>query len=447
MPTPGGQINQLPTPHAAMRRLGDAIVSIAWSVRARRALLASALALTIAAGALPDPAAAEGSNPPTVFVAETGHTTDRLFLDAWRAQQTLFGDPITEEFHAASGFVASGDDSRVVQYYENVALVYVPDAANGNPVQTLALGTEALRAQLDGRPSTALQRADRRTACGPDADECLTFAETGHTLRGALRDYWEANDGMHWLGQPITEPFRAADGSAIQYFEHAALRQTAHAIAPLPLGRMLAQQHDLDIAPIERPQDVPVYEATLFTKPADPVEPERPTTGKSKDATSTPTPTEEAPIVETAPAPQVLQVGWPVGTAGPGPQQGAWKEIVVSISQQSAWVYENGDLVASTFVSTGTGNVPETITPPGMYSILTKYDVQTMEGVIAGEEYKVPDVPDVMYFDNLGNALHGAYWHNNFGTPMSHGCINLPLDFAAWLYGWAPIGTAVTVVS
>ena len=48
-----------------------------------------------------------------------------------------------------------------------------------------------------------------------------------------------------------------------------------------------------------------------------------------------------------------------------------------------------------------------------------------------------------MYFDYDAEALHGAYWHNNFGTPMSHGCVNLPLDFATWLFDWAPLGTLV----
>jgi lipoprotein-anchoring transpeptidase ErfK/SrfK len=86
-------------------------------------------------------------------------------------------------------------------------------------------------------------------------------------------------------------------------------------------------------------------------------------------------------------------------------------------------------------------------TPIGYWSILSKYDVQTMEGTISNEYYRVENVPNVMYFDNLGNALHGAYWHNNFGTPMSHGCVNLPLDVAAFLYGWAPIGTPVTVIA
>jgi lipoprotein-anchoring transpeptidase ErfK/SrfK len=52
----------------------------------------------------------------------------------------------------------------------------------------------------------------------------------------------------------------------------------------------------------------------------------------------------------------------------------------------------------------------------------------------------------VLYFTASGHALHGTYWHNNFGMPMSHGCVNLPLDVAAWLYDWAPIGTRVLII-
>jgi lipoprotein-anchoring transpeptidase ErfK/SrfK len=97
-------------------------------------------------------------------------------------------------------------------------------------------------------------------------------------------------------------------------------------------------------------------------------------------------------------------------------------------------------------VSTGTAETEAVTTPVGYWSVLTKYDSQTMEGTISGEYYRVPDVPYVMYFDNLGNALHGTYWHNNFGHPMSHGCVNLPMDVAAFLYSWTDIGTAVTVI-
>jgi hypothetical protein len=85
-------------------------------------------------------------------------------------------------------------------------------------------------------------------------------------------------------------------------------------------------------------------------------------------------------------------------------------------------------------------------TPTGLYYVNTKIDSQTMEGVLGGEYYNVPDVPYVMYFTDRGHAIHGAYWHNNFGSVMSHGCINLPLDVAAWMYSWAPMGMAVLII-
>jgi lipoprotein-anchoring transpeptidase ErfK/SrfK len=67
-------------------------------------------------------------------------------------------------------------------------------------------------------------------------------------------------------------------------------------------------------------------------------------------------------------------------------------------------------------------------------------------GTEVGETaYTVEDVPNVMYFNLDAEALHGAYWHNNFGNKMSHGCVNLPLYYATWLYGWAPLGTEVWV--
>ncbi len=121
----------------------------------------------------------------------------------------------------------------------------------------------------------------------------------------------------------------------------------------------------------------------------------------------------------------------------------AQKSIVVSISQQVLWAYKGDKVVMSSYVSTGKAGFA---TPIGSYAVLTKIPSQTMEGVIGGEYYNVPDVPSVLYFTNQGHALHGTYWHSNFGTPMSHGCVNLPLDVAAWLYDWAPVGTPVLIV-
>ena len=129
--------------------------------------------------------------------------------------------------------------------------------------------------------------------------------------------------------------------------------------------------------------------------------------------------------------------------AAPAPPAGYAQSIVVSLSRQILWAYEGPTVVLRTAVSTGK---PGFETPTGLFAINSKLESQTMAGVIGGESYNVPDVPWVMYFTDVGHALHGTYWHANFGVPMSHGCVNLPVDTAAWLYGWAPIGTPVQIV-
>ena len=131
---------------------------------------------------------------------------------------------------------------------------------------------------------------------------------------------------------------------------------------------------------------------------------------------------------------------------GPGRWQSGWNEVVVSLGAQRLWAYEGERSVLTTFVSTGTAETPEVVTPVGQFRILVKLPMETMIGTANGEPYRVEDVPYVMYFTDEGHALHGTYWHNNFGTPMSHGCVNLPLDVAEWMYRWAPEGTGVTVI-
>ncbi|CAA9577916.1 MAG: hypothetical protein AVDCRST_MAG59-4353 [uncultured Thermomicrobiales bacterium] len=135
-----------------------------------------------------------------------------------------------------------------------------------------------------------------------------------------------------------------------------------------------------------------------------------------------------------------------VAYPGPGRQQAGDREVVVSLAQQRLWAYEGEAAILSTLVSTGTAETWETSTPIGQWRISVKLPVETMEGTVSGEAYRVEDVPDVMYFTDEGHALHGTYWHQNFGAPMSHGCVNLPLDVSGWMFGWAPEGTAVTVV-
>lgn len=118
------------------------------------------------------------------------------------------------------------------------------------------------------------------------------------------------------------------------------------------------------------------------------------------------------------------------------PADGArWIEVNLTNQTLTAW---QGDVaVLHTSVSTGTYRTP---TVTGRYAINTKYSSQRM----TGPGYDLPGVPWVMYFYS-GYAIHGAYWHNNFGTPMSHGCVNMRPGEAEMLYSWADYGTEVYV--
>jgi lipoprotein-anchoring transpeptidase ErfK/SrfK len=111
--------------------------------------------------------------------------------------------------------------------------------------------------------------------------------------------------------------------------------------------------------------------------------------------------------------------------------------IDVDLSEQRTYAYEGDQLVASFLVSTGTWQTPTVV---GQYRIYVKYRYADM----SGPGYYLPDVPYVMYFYK-GYGLHGTYWHNNFGTPMSHGCVNLPTNDAGWLFDFASVGTVVNV--
>jgi lipoprotein-anchoring transpeptidase ErfK/SrfK len=116
-----------------------------------------------------------------------------------------------------------------------------------------------------------------------------------------------------------------------------------------------------------------------------------------------------------------------------GSSAGRW--IDVNLRTQRLTAYQGSKPVFSTLVSTG---LPRTPTVVGRFKIYTKLSSTRMRG----PGYDLPNVPYTMYFYK-GYGLHGTYWHNNFGHPMSHGCVNLRTSDAAWLFSWASIGTPV----
>ncbi len=111
--------------------------------------------------------------------------------------------------------------------------------------------------------------------------------------------------------------------------------------------------------------------------------------------------------------------------------------IDVDLSEQRLYAYEGDRLIRSFVVSTGTWKTP---TVTGRYKIWIKLRSAPM----SGPGYYLPDVPYIMYFYK-SYGIHGTYWHNNFGTPMSHGCINMSIPDAEWLYNFSAVGTVVNV--
>jgi lipoprotein-anchoring transpeptidase ErfK/SrfK len=199
----------------------------------------------------------------------------------------------------------------------------------------------------------------------------------------------------------------------VQLFRNGMLMEQDGAVLPAPLPQENPGRYGIDPAPAPK-VDLPVYSESLFVTNYNPY---------GVDTTTLP----------------------------------GRRSIVVSISDQTLTAYQGDQIVLQTLVSTG---IEPNHTEIGAFHVRMKFPVQDMTGFTSstgevlsvgttegdGIPYDVKDVPNVMYFDYDAEALHGAYWHNNFGNRMSHGCVNLPLDVAAFMYDWAPVGTAVTVI-
>lgn len=326
-------------------------------------------------------AAQQPDGPQTVYFSQTGQYLDNRygFLDYWRAngQVNRFGYPITD---------ALEEDGLQVQYFERARLEYHPEG-QGTPF--------AVQLGLLGREITAGQQFPVGTQMSG-----RTFPETGYTIFGKFLNYWNIWGGMATFGYPISESFVTTlpDGSsrAVQYFERARLeyrpenvpafyreRREANNTKNLMLneitigavGREVAQQRGYDTTPVARSPGVP----------------------------------------EWSPA------RWP-------------QRIDVNLTTQQLVAYEGDLAVLRAPISTGRDGF-ETV--QGTFRVYGKLLYDDMTGNLQGEEYDVRKVPYVMYFYQ-GYALHGTYWHDLFGTGVraSHGCVNLPMDKAQWLWEW-----------
>jgi len=130
-------------------------------------------------------------------------------------------------------------------------------------------------------------------------------------------------------------------------------------------------------------------------------------------------------------------------TARPkGVEEDRW--ISVNLFEQTMTAYENGELVFATAIASG---LRGWWTQPGLFQVYVKLDKTNMSGSFEADRsdyYYLEDVPWVLYYDQA-RAIHGTYWHNNYGYQQSHGCVNLSPADAQWIFDWAEKGTYIHV--
>ena len=125
-----------------------------------------------------------------------------------------------------------------------------------------------------------------------------------------------------------------------------------------------------------------------------------------------------------------------------GVTTGRW--IEVNLEEQTLTVYSQSELVFATMIATG---LEPFWTKPGLFQIYEKKPIENMSGSFEADKsdyYYLQNVPWTMYYDQA-RALHGAYWHTNFGYQQSHGCINMSVGDARWLFDWSQVGDWVYV--
>ncbi len=122
------------------------------------------------------------------------------------------------------------------------------------------------------------------------------------------------------------------------------------------------------------------------------------------------------------------------------------QSIVVNITEQRLYAYEHGRIARTFLISSGTRKYPTPIAKTTVKKKIPKMDYRWNYGPNNPNNYFLPNVKyNLNILPHI--YIHYAYWHNNFGYRMSHGCINTGLEDAAWIYGWAEVGTPVETLN
>lgn len=363
-----------------------------------------------------------GQSESAVFVAATEHTLSGIMLDYWRANgsESVYGNPISEPYVGNDGYYQQAFECGIFRFLPEVVWTDDPTVRLA-PLGYSYFDTDRDAFTADGRRVAGSRQADRTTPASWNptrqqevyAEGGTISEETGYSISGSFGDWYDDHEGSFYLGAPITEPYRHR-GAVVQLFQGGMLMDIDGSVAVAPLPKENPALFGINTTSALR-GTYPEYAESQLVRAVNP---------DGEDISSMP----------------------------------GRRSIVVDVSDQQLTAYQGDRIILQTPISTG---LEPNLTEIGAFHVRMKFPSQDMSGFTSstgevlsvgdngggqvGEQYSVEDVPNVMYINFDAEAMHGAYWHNHFGQPMSHGCINLPLDVAAFLYDWAPLGTAVTV--
>ncbi len=362
----------------------------------------------------------------------------------------MSADP--ERFHAmirtAREALRRGDEAEARRWAEQAARL-APDLEDAWLVLTAVSG-----------PRESLEYARRALAINPNSQRARKAVEWARSRPGAAeamvgaagrRSAREAKKKPKRRG-PLYAVLLAGLACAVVAFAAWSVSRSS-ALASIvsradsPVVPTSTQELRFVAAELDKPTYTPVWTSTP-TPTLTPTFTVTPSITPTLEYTSTPLPTDTPGVMEAAIVPDTPTSVAPPTKAYAAPTQqasvpsgggssGGVRWIDVNLSTQRLYAYE-GDVIVRTFiVSTGVWATP---TVTGKYKIYARYTSARMRG----PGYDLPNVPYVMYF-HKSYGIHGTYWHNNFGTPMSHGCVNMSIPDAEWLYYWSAFGTTVNV--
>lgn len=417
----------------------------------RRSLLASGVSLAGLSmlGGLPLTAEAAPAGGPSgdvaaaltadsMFFEPTGHTVTGAFWTFWKTYGLDgFGYPISEVYE--DGGVRN-------QYFQRARFELAPDGtvrlgllgieAGGAeppaaPTDTAPTGdapastTPTAKSTDDpaakpgaGATTTATKTGDdKKTNAAPSVPpDTLLVEETGHTVAGAFLAEYKLLKAV--LGPPIGREQVTPNGGYMQYFAHARLEwDKVHGTRLGLLGSELASAKGIATDPVPAPTGATRWSDYVAAATADEAD-------------------------RRAFAAKVTSGSTFVPSFGQ-------KWVVVNLSQQRVTAYEHTKQVFTDLCSSGAPD--KGLSTKGVFAIARRVANETMDSTTIGypkgspKYYHLENVLYTQYY-NGGEALHYAWWHNNFGRPMSYGCINLRLATAKWFWDWATVGTPVIVV-